>query len=160
MKPDLPTGPTDKYYIGTHDDPAQSPSLAPGQVLPDYRWPAGLRVATSKPLNKRQSGKKGSRASRTSHALLAHATQFPHLHPRQYVMNERHMVVPIPAPTPAQLALSDRDCDEFGVIRTFVVVDTPYHPVVTVTQESPELISSHFGVTGKLTSNCYQRTIV
>ncbi len=119
-----------------------------------------MRVATSKPLNKRQSGRKGSRASRTSHAPVAHAAKYPHLHPREYVLDERRMVVPIPAPTPAQLALPDRVCDEFGVIRTFVVVDTPYHPVVTVTQESPELISSHFGVTGKLTSNCYQRTIV
>ncbi len=77
MKPDLPTGPTDKYYIGTHEDPAKSPSLVPGQVLPDYQWPAGVRVATFKPLDKRQSGKKGSRASRKVHALVAHAAKFP-----------------------------------------------------------------------------------
>ena len=65
-----------------------------------------------------------------------------------------HLVVRIPAPTPEQRALPDREEDEFGVIRTFVEVpNPPYLPVVTVHQETPALIYSHFGVTGKLDLN-------
>ena len=93
------------------------------------------------------SGRKGSRAQRKTQALLAHAVMYPEQHPRRYVLDEAHLVVPIPAPTPDQLSLPDREVDEDGVVWTFVLVPTPYYPVVTVTEETPALIYSHFGVT-------------
>ncbi len=82
---------------------------------------------------------------------------YPEQHPRRYVLDEAHLVVPIPAPTPDQLSLPDREVDEDGVVWTFVLVPTPYHPVVTVMEETPALIYSHFGVTGEFLVYCLVR---
>ena len=97
ISPDLPTGPTDVYYVGTHDDPAESRSLAPGDSLPKYDQ-GGARVKGRVSAGKTVSGKKCSRTKRKTDALLAHARQFPEQHTRQYVLDEVHLVIQAPAP--------------------------------------------------------------
>ncbi len=141
ISPDLPTGPTDVFYVGSHDDPADSRSLAPGDSLPKYEQ-GGARVKGRVPASKSVSGKKCGRNQRSANALMAHARQYPNEHTRRYVLDETHLVVRVPAPNERTLRMHDTETDEDGVLRTFLPVTTPWNVDAT-----PTNILRHFGLT-------------
>ena len=154
MKPDIATDAGSPIHLSRWYDPADSPSLAPGERLPEL---SANRHGGSRSKGKTSKGKcltrgKGSRAERTAQAYARDQEAFPHLHPRLYILNESHLVTPVPAPTVCQLNREDGYVDTHGILRTFVTVATPYTPVVTLRSENQtrDLILRHFGLLSKL----------
>ena len=162
ISPDLPTGPDDVFYVGTHDDPHESRSLAPGDSLPSFGT-GGKRQAGRVGQGKKLDNRKGSRGQRKTDALLNHQKQFPEEHPRKYLLDKVHKIIRTEAPNDRTRRLLDCETDEDGVLRTFMPVDVPYTP-----EETAANILRHFKLTASTmgspahdqTDNTNQETIV
>ncbi len=148
---DVDTSPAAVIYLNPRDDPARSPSLAPGQVLPPVK-PGGDRANKSKKkvghvgYRSQLTKKKRARYDGQIRSLLRDQVHDPARHPRQYVLNATNPVFPVPAPTCySNYTGPDRQQLPGGIIMRYRVVDIPYFPVVTTTAPTSALTTALFG---------------
>ncbi len=148
---DVGTGPADVIYLNPRDDPARSPSLAPGQVLPTVR-PGGERAVDGKKkvghVGRQQqlTKKKRARFDGQIRSLLRDQVRDPDLHPHPYVTNATNPIYPVPAPTCySNFSRPDRRQLPGGIILRYRVVDVPYFPVVTTSSPTAEITKALFG---------------
>ncbi len=147
ISPDLPTGPDDVFYVGTHDDPHESRSLAPGDSLPCFGT-GGKRQKGRVGQGKKLDNRKGSRGQRKTDALLNHQKQYPEQHPRKYLLDKVHKITRTEAPNDRTRRLLDCETDEDGVLRTFAPASVPYTP-----EETAANILRHFHLTASTTGS-------
>ena len=148
---DVDTDATAVIYLSPRDNPARSPSLAPGQVLPKVRR-GGTRAEAGKKKHgnighrARLSAKKGDRYQALVRSMLRDQARDPTRHPREYVVDVRNPVFPVPAPTCfSNYTGPDRQQYPGGMIMRYRVVDTPYFPVVTTTAPTSAITTALFG---------------
>ncbi len=147
ISPDLPTGPTDDFHVGTHDDPHESRSLAPGDTLPNFGV-GGKRVKGRVGQGKGLDNRKGSRGQRKTAALLNHQAQFPELHLRNYLVDRVHLIIRTEPANDRTHRLLDCTTDEDGVLRTFAPVDVPF-----TLEETAANIRRHFRLTASTSAS-------
>ncbi len=145
------TSATAVIYLNPRDNPARSPSLAPGQVLPTVRRggdrsQAGKKKHGNVGHRARLSQNKGKRYQALVRSMLRDQARDPARHPRQYVVNASNPVFPVPAPTCiSNYTGPDRQQYPGGVIMRYRVVDIPYYPVVTTAAPTSALTTALFG---------------
>ena len=153
ISPDLPTGPDDVFYVGTHDDPHDSRSLAVGDSLPNFGI-GGKRVKGRVTRAAKLDNRKSSRGERKTDALLNHQVQFPEQHRREYLVDKVHKIIRTEPANAITHQLLDCEIDEDGVLRTFADLDVPFTP-----EETAENILRHFRLTASTSASpAYRQT--
>ena len=146
----MDTSATAVIYLNPRDNPARSPFLAPGQVLPKVKRGGG-RAPPSKKVGRvgvrsQLSTKKHERYRALVRSLVRDQARDPARHPRQYVLDSTNPVFPVPAPSCyCDYTGQDRQHLPSGLIMTYRTVDTPYFPVVTTTAPTAAITTALFG---------------
>ena len=119
-------------HLSKYHNPNQSPSLAPGEVIPKPRLKIGGARVYKKVSNKKSIGKKVKtpRCKILVEQIKKDVVLNPDNHDREIIFDESWPLEKVPAPTVEQLRknLKYQGVDRHGVYRHYVKVPDVYYP--------------------------------